>query len=59
LTREFVECVVDRELPHQSFLIGQAQGREALRHGPQADPFESNLLLAFDIGGTDDQRESF
>ena len=43
----------------KSFFIGQAHGRETLRDGPQADPFDSNLFLALDVSGADDQCEPF
>src|SRR4029077_7495621 len=57
LTRILVECVIDRELPRQSFVIGKPQSSKALRDGPQGSPFDSNLFLALDVGCTDDQCE--
>ena len=58
MTREFEECVIDWELPQQSFFIRKAHRREALRDGPEANPFGSDLLLAFHVGSADDQRQA-
>src|SRR5258707_15337857 len=53
-----VERVVHRELASQALLVGNTQKRESLRHRPQSQALHGDVLLAFDIGGADDQAQS-
>src|SRR5215469_4993730 len=50
-----VQGIVDRKLPIQPLFIGNAQCSEALGDGAQADTLGCGVLLAFYVGGTDDE----
>jgi DNA-binding winged helix-turn-helix (wHTH) protein len=54
-----VESIAEGKLSRQSFFIRESHGSEALRNRTQADSFDSNLFLAVDVGGADDQCQSF
>src|SRR5206468_7734866 len=50
--------VIDRKLPCKAVLIRWTQCRESLSNGPQPSALGCHVLLALDVGGTDDESKS-
>src|SRR5215469_18715121 len=50
-----VQGIVDRKLPIKPLFIGNAQRSKALGDGAQADTLGRGVLLAFYVGGTNDE----